>query len=460
MVIFPFDIIPQGAQIAIYGAGANAKSYMRQIALNNWCKVLTVVDSNYSLIQDFPQPVYPPDVLLDNTFDYILLSMSDYRVKKQIKERLLKMGISAQQIIAVSDTFAYRDEYENVQILPDDGSNEICVGFCVGEPIGDQIIFAKFYQTIMEMVGDGVADIFCDNKEITEAIFYGQPHLRNVISYYPTFQDTIKYDFFFFSAFLPRLKSYRPEKIKRLLPQLFPKIERIYSYQTNYSPGNNISVFVSRIMIDRAKFNGKNRYTLQDCNGVLEISDKKVKMTCNPKYKNSFEALDVIGPFVTFSYGASDVMKDGRPQTKIWPAEYYEILLGLIRKNFPMLKIFQVGGKDTKKIKGADKHLLGLSLEIVKYVLKDSLLHIDCESGLPHLATQLGTKCVVMFGPTPIWFFGYEENINIPPQICGECKGLVKDWYVKCIKYDRPECMYSITPEYVFSFISKFLISK
>ena len=64
---------------------------------------------------------------------------------------------------------------------------------------------------------------------------------------------------------------------------------------------------------------------------------------------------------------------------------------------------------------------MGESLELVKYVLKGSLLHIDCDSGLVHLATQLGTKCVVLFGQTSVWYFGYEQNINIVSKVCNSC---------------------------------------
>jgi ADP-heptose:LPS heptosyltransferase len=100
---------------------------------------------------------------------------------------------------------------------------------------------------------------------------------------------------------------------------------------------------------------------------------------------------------------------------------------------------------------------MGESFELVEKIITDSKLHFDCESGLVHVATQLGVKCFVVFGPTPIWYFGYEGNCNIGPKVCGECKGLLNDWYTHCIKYDSPKCMESITAQMVFEKIEDYL---
>ena len=111
-------------------------------------------------------------------------------------------------------------------------------------------------------------------------------------------------------------------------------------------------------------------------------------------------------------------------------------------------------------IEGADRYIIGEDLEVAKYVLKNSLFHFDCEGGLVHIATQLGTKCFVVFGPTPIWFMGYEQNVNIAPKVCGECKGLITDWYTRCYRgYSTPACMASIKPEEVLTLMSDFIDS-
>ena len=77
-----------------------------------------------------------------------------------------------------------------------------------------------------------------------------------------------------------------------------------------------------------------------------------------------------------------------------------------------------------------------------------------------HLATQLGTKCAVLYGPTQVTYVGYPQNINIQAGTCHDCYGLY-DNLDRCARgLDEPECMYSITPEYVMENIKKYLETK
>jgi SAM-dependent methyltransferase len=75
---------------------------------------------------------------------------------------------------------------------------------------------------------------------------------------------------------------------------------------------------------------------------------------------------------------------------------------------------------------------------------------VDGESGLVHLRRQLGGKSVALFGPTPVEYFGYPENVNIVAEVCGDCMWMTEDWYVNCLKgLDKPACLESIRAETV-----------
>ena len=82
-------------------------------------------------------------------------------------------------------------------------------------------------------------------------------------------------------------------------------------------------------------------------------------------------------------------------------------------------------------------------------ILRQSVLHIDIDGGLVHLATHMGTKCIVLFGPTPVSYYGYEENINLKAGNCHECYCLYPETNRCARDMEQPECMYSITPEAV-----------
>lgn len=109
--------------------------------------------------------------------------------------------------------------------------------------------------------------------------------------------------------------------------------------------------------------------------------------------------------------------------------------------------MYSQGG--VEKIENADVHLLGKNLELVKYILKNSLLHIDCEGGLVHLASQLGTKCVVLFGATDVDYYSYRQNINLVAEICTPCYMAWSSGSECLLKSKEPPCMLSITPQKV-----------
>jgi hypothetical protein len=64
-----------------------------------------------------------------------------------------------------------------------------------------------------------------------------------------------------------------------------------------------------------------------------------------------------------------------------------------------------------------------------------------------------------LFGPTDERFYGYKQNINIKAGNCHGCYGLYTD-INKCARgMEKPECMYSITPENVFKEINDYLLT-
>ncbi|PPD36144.1 MAG: hypothetical protein CTY18_05680 [Methylomonas sp.] len=148
--------------------------------------------------------------------------------------------------------------------------------------------------------------------------------------------------------------------------------------------------------------------------------------------------------------------------TKSYPSKYFITIIELIKNAYPEIKIVQLGGNVGSNIMGVDINLRGkLNLDCSAFILKSSLCHIDTESGLVHLATSLGVKCVVIFGPTNYEFYAYERNQNIIPDICGNCMWVTDSWMEKCpIGYFSAKCTDSTKPEKVFKAVSKVLEEK
>ena len=116
-------------------------------------------------------------------------------------------------------------------------------------------------------------------------------------------------------------------------------------------------------------------------------------------------------------------------------------IVSLIRKQG--VEIIQLGTVDEEKIEGVSHYLNGqTSFEETGLLIKHGLCHIDTEGGLVHLANAVHRRCVVLFGPTPVEFFGYPENTNLEPSGCKACWFATQNWHIECPRHTSgPECM-------------------
>ena len=123
----------------------------------------------------------------------------------------------------------------------------------------------------------------------------------------------------------------------------------------------------------------------------------------------------------------------------------------MIKKARPDLRIVQIGTTTSESIADVDLCLIGqTNLQEVSGLLRASMLHLDNEGGLVHLAACQGRRSLVVFGPTPSDYFGYAGNININPLKCGNCWWLDDLWMDHCPRgLAQPECMFSQPPEHV-----------
>lgn len=144
--------------------------------------------------------------------------------------------------------------------------------------------------------------------------------------------------------------------------------------------------------------------------------------------------------------------------TKQWEWSKWNKLVAELQKRYPEYRIIQLGSNTSRIIDGVDECLVNKTTITQAFdILAESSLHIDGDSGLVHAATRLGCRCVVLFGPTPVSFYGYEQNINLTSKDCsGNCYGLTKNWNDKCpIGYPSPICMDGITVDQVMEAIDE-----
>lgn len=145
---------------------------------------------------------------------------------------------------------------------------------------------------------------------------------------------------------------------------------------------------------------------------------------------------------------------------KTWDLDHWKELVRLLKS--ALIEVIQIGGPTSRRISGVDHCFVGeIDFQASCNLMEDAYCHIDGDSGLVHAAHFLGVPSIVLFGPTNAEFFGYSENINIKSKYCGDCWWLNPDWLSKCqLKHDKPECMDSIKPEYVFKKFEEMLLKE
>jgi ADP-heptose:LPS heptosyltransferase len=153
-------------------------------------------------------------------------------------------------------------------------------------------------------------------------------------------------------------------------------------------------------------------------------------------------------PYITVHHGADKNMSSGKGlQTKNVPVATWAAIARFVKAEG--FAVVQLGEVDEDLIPGIDYDFRGrTSFDETAYVIKYACVHVDTEGGLVHVARAVNTRSVVMFGPTPVEFFGYPSNVNIPSTVCGNCWWTTRDWAVKCPRgLEEPSCMAEHVPQ-------------
>ncbi|WP_298264159.1 glycosyltransferase family 9 protein [Acidocella sp.] len=145
----------------------------------------------------------------------------------------------------------------------------------------------------------------------------------------------------------------------------------------------------------------------------------------------------------------TDFIVTGQTATKCYP--HFGKVVALLRRARPDILFVQLGTVTSEVIAECDVNLIKLtSLRDAAALIAGAALHLDNEGGLVHLAACLGTRSVVVFGPTPADYFGYDANINLSPPVCGDCWWTTRSWMDKCAEgFAEPRCMTEQMPDTV-----------
>jgi SAM-dependent methyltransferase len=161
---------------------------------------------------------------------------------------------------------------------------------------------------------------------------------------------------------------------------------------------------------------------------------------------HSTAVVEELGDYITVHHGCDTSkftpgLRSGQ-QTKNWSTERWGDVISHLTAKYG-LKVIQLGTKDEPELRGAITTFMGrTNVREAGLIIERALFHMDTEGGLVHLARAAHTPSVVLFGPTPVRFFGYPGNANITAGGCHDCWWSTEDWHTNCPRgLDTPECM-------------------
>lgn len=326
--------------------------------------------------------------------------------------------------------------------------------FFIDGGLGDYILSARFIRDFMSEMKGARFDIFCENPKIAKWIFKNIDGFESII-------DKKIYSRHLGNFYAMVLKVFCYPDV--VCVNVDDKKIRSISSSIEFSIKNIRHIIQAHPHLDGylgdyCAMKGWRRYNyIHHCSGV-EYGGHLLALDVDLESLGRFDLNGA--PYITISngYDLGSICfehRDRKFSTKVYP--HFEDIVKNIRIFYPNIQIIQIGDKSGKPILSADKNLIGqTTLPEVAAILNGSLLHIDNEGGLVHLAKAMGTDSCVIFGPTSVDYFGYEGNINIAPRECGGCWWMEPNWMSVCVKgMDQPACMTSHHPEEIARLITQ-----
>ncbi len=251
-------------------------------------------------------------------------------------------------------------------------------------------------------------------------------------------------------------------RLEQLAPAFMPTLFRAQEAQCLL--GNLLEdLFLTEGVLGRwMQAQGGRRFDLLSFTGGVELlHDAQERLKTNKKTLSRFGLQNTA--YITFHDGTSEAQKisSSRP-TRSWPMVRWCEFFRLFKREFPDIKIVQLGGTNSPTYEEADVCLVGKTeVADLPSLLDGAQVHIDTESGLVHLAQFLKTRSVVLLGPSAPHFFAYAKNENLSAGDCHGCMWTTADWMMKCpVGHSPAPCVEAIRAQEVLAAVKRLLAAR
>jgi hypothetical protein len=333
----------------------------------------------------------------------------------------------------------------------DNTRKDVLVAFKITGGIGDHLVAARYIRDLLAAAGDFRFDVYSTLPEEAQWIFSTFKQLNDCFDAY--FSWDVNFSRYPVAMYLSIVavvyekaadwgevgkQNKRLQKICKTVSQCWPEIEPYFVYHP----------LTDAALARKAVFRGMKRHNFVQGISEIDYGGDVFPLAADTK---AIEKFGLKGKRYVTIHNGFDVTQrhlvgKGKRATKCYP--HFDKVIAGLRRRLPELYVVQVGATTSEPIGGVDLSLVGRAvLPETAEILRNSLLHIDNESGLVHLAACLGVKSCVIFGPTDPDFFAYEGNINLRAPFCGGCWWVTEDWMstyprgfgeARCLSEQRP----------------------
>lgn len=340
-------------------------------------------------------------------------------------------------------------------------SDKLLVLVHVKGGIGDVAMTRVYLSRLREALPGADIKICFDSKAVVDMLFSDGKYIDSYIS--PAYNPQ-NFDLVIEGSHSFTFSHYDEARIKALAPTFLPAFKRGLEMQKILNVYTKNPPQLDGVLAKSTVAYGSSRVSNMGLSTGIEVNQNDEAFI--ELKQEDFKILESFGlagkKYITIHDGTNinTDLSCGYP-TRCWPKERWREFAALFKAARPEILLVQIGGgANSEAFDFVDISLIGKTkISDLPYILKESMLHVDSESGMVHLANLLPTRAVVMFGPSLKEYLAYERNVSISAPFCGGCMNIDGNWIGKCILgYARKcACMNSIKAKTLFDAVIEIL---
>ena len=99
--MFPYERIPAGSTIVLYGAGDVGQDFHAQLDATGYCKIAAWIDGGWESLGDVR--ISSPAEIQRKTFDYVVVASVKKAVQESMVQTLRNLGVEQEKIVIGSE---------------------------------------------------------------------------------------------------------------------------------------------------------------------------------------------------------------------------------------------------------------------------------------------------------------------------------------------------------------------